>query len=393
MKLYKEIPYLLQFFWSTGFNITSKVFPAFFAGVASASQISIIYSLYAGAKFLALPCGWVSDALGKGKTLFYVFFALPLVALLFTISDSIFFFALMYFVIGILSNFYYSSISSIVTILHKEKTKALFKLESFYQIGAFIGPIIGGMLVLRSGGMEMAFYVWAILGVIGLIFSYFLKNKNVVKVQDKKKPSVKKLFNDLGSKKWDFLFYLGVGGFLTGFFESVISLAVPLYLIAVNFDIATVGIIIGFGSIVSIVGLLGLGKVMDGMGHKKSLIITSLLIAISSIFFIYTKNIFVFILLMGLFTIGRAGGLNITKAFISTNVAEEIRATGMSISDTFQYVARVIGPLIAGLLIDFGSINAPFIMCFVLALIGMFVMIFKDNIFNVFNLVNNEEDR
>ncbi|MDD4662064.1 MAG: MFS transporter [Candidatus Pacebacteria bacterium] len=391
MKLYKEIPYLLQGLWSAGFNIVSKVFPSFFAGVASASQISIISSLYAGSKFLALPCGWVSDALGKGKTLFYVFFALPLVALLFTVSDSILFFTLMYFVIGILSNFYYSSISSIVTILHKEKTKALFKLESFYQIGAFIGPIIGGALVLKSGGMQMAFYVWAILGIIGLAFSYFLKNENIIKAQDKKNPSIKKLFRELGSNRWDFLIYLIVGGFLTGFFESVISLAVPLYLTAINFDIATVGLVIGCGSIVSVVGLLGLGKFMDRMGHKKSLAITSILIAISSLFFIYTKNIVFLILLLGIFTIGRAGGLNITKAFISTNIAEEIRATGMSISDTFQYLARVIGPLIAGLLIDFSSINSPFIMCFILGLVGTLMMIFKDQIFDLFNLREKKE--
>jgi MFS family permease len=295
----------------------------------------------------------------------------------------------MYFIVGVLSNFYYSSIDSIVTILYKEKTKALFRLEGLYQIGAFVGPIIGGALVLKNGGLHMAFYVWAILAFIGFILSYFLKNENAVQKQDKKRPNFTKLLGELGSNKWNFLFYLTIGAFLTGFFESVISLAVPLYLTSINFNIANVGIIIGFGSILSVVGLLGLGKIMDRMGHKNSLIITSFFVAIASIFFILTKNTILLIILFALFTLGRAGGLNITKAFISTNITEELRATGMSISDTFQYLARVIGPLIAGLLIDFNGIVSPFMMCFVLALIAAIVMILKDNIFRIFNLPNS----
>lgn len=388
MKLRKSIPYLLHGLWSTGFNIVSRVFPSFFAGAASASQISVIYSLYASAKFLGIPCGWISDNLGKGKTLFYVFLVLPIIALMFATSDSIFFFALMYFVIGLLGNFYYSSINSIVTILHKEKTKALFRLESLYQVGAFIGPIIGGALVLKNGGMQMAFYVWAVLGFIGFLLSYFLKNENVVQKQDKKRPSFRKLLEELGSDKWNFLFYLVVGSFLTGFFEAVISLAIPLYLTSINFNIANVGIIIGCGSMLSVIGLLGLGKIMDRAGHKKSLIITSSFVALASIFFILTKNVILLIVLLGIFTVGRAGGLNVTRAFISSNVAEEVRATGMSISDTIQYLARVIGPLFAGFLIDFSGINYPFVACFIVALIAVVAMVFKDRIIRFFNLSN-----
>jgi MFS family permease len=386
MKLYKNIPYLLQGLWSTGFNIVSKVFPSFFASVASASQISIIYSLYASAKFLAIPCGYISDTLGKGRTLFYVFLVLPIIALMFTVSNSILFFALMYFIVGVLGNFYYSSINSLVTVFNKEKTKALFRLESFYQIGAFIGPIIGGIVFFKYGGMQMALYAWGILGVVGFLLAYFLRNENAAKIKKENNPSFKKLLKELGSNKWNFLFYLIIGAFLTGFFEAVISLAVPLYLTSIDFNIANVGIVVGFGSLLSVVGLLGLGKTMDKMGHRNSLIITSFFVAISSIFFILTQNIAILIVLFGLFTIGRAGGLNITRAFVSTNIAEELRATGMSIGDTFQHLAKVIGPLITGLLIDYNGTAFPFIVCSILALIAVIAMISKDNIFCLLKL-------
>lgn len=389
MKIRNQIPYVLHLLWSTGFNIVSKVFPSFFAKVASASQISIIYSLYAAAKFLAVPCGWVSDNLGKGKTLFFVFFTLPIIALMFTISDSLLFFTIMYFVVGLLGNFYYSSINSIVTILNKEKTKALFKLESFYQIGAFIGPIVGGALAFRSGGMKMAFYVWAVLGIIGFFLSYFFKNETSIQKKDGKQPDFKNLLKELGSDKWNFLLYLIVGGFLTGFFESVIALAAPLYLTSINFDIVKVGVIIGFGCLASVFGLLGLGRIMDKMGHKNSLIITCALVALSSILFIINNNIIFLIMMFGLFTVGRAGGLNVTRSYISSNVAEELRATGMSINDIFCYLARIIGPIIAGLLIDFKGAASPFIVCFIVGLIATIAMIFKDNIFRFLNLTKD----
>jgi len=124
---------------------------------------------------------------------------------------------------------------------------------------------------------------------------------------------------------------------------------------------------------------------MDGLGHKKSLMITMALAGTASLFFIFTQNIYLLIILLGIFTIGRSGGINVTRAFISTNIAEEIRATGMSINDTFQYLARVIGPLIAGLLIDFTHIFSPFIMCFILALIAIVLLFFEESIFNFLN--------
>jgi MFS family permease len=292
----------------------------------------------------------------------------------------------MYFIIGLLGNFYYSSINSIVTILNKEKTKALFKLESFYQIGAFIGPIVGGALALKSGGMKMAFYVWVVLGIIGFFLSYFLKNETSIQKKNEKQPDFKILLKELGSDKWNFLLYLIVGGFLTGFFESVIALAAPLYLTSINFDIAKVGIIIGFGCLFSVFGLLVLGRFMDRMGHKKALIITCFLVTISSIVFIISNNVILLIIMFGLFTVGRAGGLNVTRSYISSNVAEELRATGMSINDIFCYLARIIGPIIAGLLIDFRGAASPFIICFIVGLLATLLMIFKDNIFHLLNL-------
>ena len=374
MKYIKQIPYLLQFLWSAGFNLVSKILPSYFATVASASQISVIYSIYASSKFLAMPCGWISDKMGKIKTLFLAFFILPLATISFTFSKSIFFFALMFFVIGTLGNFYYSSINALITIFFKRKTESLFKLKSMYQLGATFGPIVGGFLTLRYG-IETAFYTWTGLGILGLILSSFLLKKENITKQKIKKPSLKQLFSQLGAKKVDFIIFLIVGCFLTGLFESMIVLSIPLYASKIGFDISKIGIIIGIASLVSVFGLFFLGKKLEIMKKNYSLIITTILIGISIAFMIFTHNIIAIIFLLGVFTIGRAGGLNIARSFISENLDENIRATGMSISDTVQSIAKIIGPITAGLLIDFINIEASFIFISIVATIGIILLI------------------
>lgn len=373
MNIYRNIPYALQLIWSTGFNSISRIFPSYFATLISASQISLIYSIYACSKFFAIPMGWVSDKIGKSRALIIAFLALPLVAFLFTVSSSWIFFGFMFFVIGLLGNFYYSSVNSLITIFFKEKTKALFRLESMYQLGVIIGPIVGGFLV-ADYGIEAVFYVWGILGILGFILSLFLRKEEIVKKIEKKKPNFKMLLEKLGDNKFEFLVYLTVGGFLTGFFEAAITIAFPLLMTDYGYDIKNVGIIIGLGSVISIVGLLLIGKNMDKMGYQKSLLITSIMMGVTFLL-LFSNNFWLAIIVLGIFTIGRAGGLNIVRAFISEKIPEEVRATGMSINDTAQYSARVIAPLIVGFLIDLVGINSPFILLIILTTFSIFGLI------------------
>lgn len=374
MRNIKNILYLLHFLWSGGFNLVSRILPSYFATIASASQIGVIYSIYAASKFLAMPCGWASDKIGKTKALFLVFFILPLVVISFTFSKSIFFFALMFFIIGILGNFYYSSINALITIFFKRKTESLFKLESVYQLGVVFGPIVGGFLTLRYG-IETAFYTWTGLGILGLILSSFLLRKENTTRQKIKKPSLKQLFSQLGEKKFDFIIFLIVGSFLTGLFQSMIELSIPLFATKIGFDISEVGLIIGIGSLISIFGLLFLGKKLERMNKIYSLILTTFLVGISIFFTVFVHNLIGIALLLGVFTIGRAGGLNITRSFVSKNLGENIRATGMSISDTSQYTGRIIGPLLTGILIDKINIEVSFIFISVVAAMGIILLI------------------
>ena len=188
-------------------------------------------------------------------------------------------------------------------------------------------------------------------------------------------PSLKQLLSQLGNKKFDFLVFLTTGGFLTGLFEGMIGLSLPLYLSKLGFNISEVGIIIGLASLLSILGLLFLGKKPEDVKKDYALIFTTFLIGFSVFAIIFIQSMVGIILLIAVFTIGRAGGLNIARSFISENLSKNIRATGMAIVGNTQHIGRIAGPFFAGLLIDFVNIKVSFIFIFIVAAFGIISLI------------------
>lgn len=351
----RRLLYLIQFIYSCGFNLLYRTLPTYLATyVSSAFQISLVQTAHSVVRLFNIPCGAVADRVGKRKTLFLVFFFLPFVALTFTISRSVWHFTLMFMVIGLLANFYYSSTNALVTIFFQKRVESLFKLEAMYQLGLMAGPVIGGFLTLQYG-IEAAFYTWAGLGVVGLVLSSLFLRKSEQPVQEKKLGSV---WDGIKGNKPAFLLFLSVGGFITGLMEAFHILGIPLYGSSLGMTIYEVGLIFGISSVISFFGFFLLGKQLDKIRKEASLVIGLVLMAVPFLLFALFQDILMLAVLSGIFTLGRAGGLNIARAFVSDSVDQRYRASGIATVDTSLFLGRIAGPLIGGLIIDF--INIPF---------------------------------
>ncbi len=221
--------YILRFIWTAGFASVYNVLPSYLSSAFSALQISTIHSAYALPKIVNIPSGWLADRFGKQRTLFTTFIFLPIVTLLFTLSEGVLHYALMFFLIGLIGNFFNPTINALATIFSERKIETLFRVESMYQLGAVIGPIVGGFLMF-SYGINAAFYAWFFLSLVGLGISAVLLRKEKPSRTKEKKAPVKgpSLWKQLGDKKFGFFVFLITGTFLTGFFESVMALTVPL---------------------------------------------------------------------------------------------------------------------------------------------------------------------
>lgn len=372
-----KLLYSLRAIWAAGFTSIYRVLPSYLANTFSAMQISMIYSAYALPKLVNIPCGWLSDKIGKQKTLFFAFFFLSIITYLSTFSEGLFHYALMFFLIGLIGNFFHPTISALVTMFSKRKTEALFRLESMYQLGAVIGPIVGGFLMFQYG-INAAFYSWAFLSLVCLGISALIwkKEPKIDKnIKEKQKEPKISLWKQLKENKFGFIIFLIVGSFLTGFFESVLAITVPLYATGIGYNLIEVGLIISVASIIGILGLILIAKKVEKVKKEYSMIVTTLMVGVSFLVMMYVSSLIGIMLLTGIFVIGRTGGLNIARAFLADHLEEDVRSTGMSFSDTMQYSARIIGPLFAGFLIDFYTIQSVFILVFVISLIGVALLL------------------
>jgi len=368
-----KLLYFLRAIWATGFASVYRVLPSYLASTFSATQISTIYSAYALPKLFNIPCGYASDRIGKRRTIFLVFLFLLLVTLSFTAMTSILFYAVMFFMVGVLGNFFHPSIVSIATIISERKTETLFRLESAYQIGVVIGPIIGGFLMFNYG-LTASFLVWAGLSIIGLVSSSYLLGYKKYSTTSKR-PIYSGFWKQLRDQKSGFITYMFSGSFVTGYFESVVAVALPIYMIVVGLSVVDVGLVIGTGAAISIVLLNVIGPRLHKTSTELSLVMMLLLGGISVVLMGVFTDTIALAILMGIFITGRAGGLNVARKFYSDNINEHLRSTGMSISDMVQYSARIVGPITAGILIDVFSPAAAFATIFVFSIIGIGVLL------------------
>jgi len=211
--------------------------------------------------------------------------------------------------------------------------------------------------------------------------TFLFKKLKKVQIDAKEKPSWRKLFFQLGEKRNDFILFLILGSFLSGVFETILTFVFPIYVNFLKFPVSHVGYMIGLGSVLSIFGFVFLGKILEKIKKYSALILTISLSGLVSLIFIFTHSFWLLILLIAIFTLGRAGSLNVARAFISENLSEEIRATGMSINDFVQYLARTISPLFFGALIDIFKNPYPvFLFSFLISLVSIAILIFVSKI-------------
>jgi len=102
-----------------------------------------------------------------------------------------------------------------------------------------------------------------------------------------------------------------------------------------------------------------------------------MLVLIALPFFLlpYVKDVIGIILIVGIASVGRAGGLNVARSFLSKRVDQNLSATGMAVTDTFHYLGRVIGPLYAGLIVDLFAFSLLFSSVALLAFVGIAIFI------------------
>lgn len=376
-----KILYLVNFLMALGYNAVSKILPAYLTHLtSSALQISYISTLYNIGKIISgVAGGIIADRLGKKRLLSLSTIFIGLFSLSLILGNSIEWFALVFFILGIFSSLFYLSLNSIVTIINKQKGEALSKLEATYQIGFIIGPVLGGALAIAYG-INALFVLWAILMFVGFAGTSkidFTDSRNSFKLV------ARKYSDAIKSDPINFLVLILFGTIFMGVAEGARDILIPLYATDIGLNLLLVGTIFTISSVVTMAGIVPLGKIADKFGRRRIFLFSFLAIGISFLLVGFSKNIIILGLLTGIISLGRTAGLMGARAVAADMSNAETRATSLAIVEFALSIGRIIGALAAGFLKDTiltpATLKIFFWSSIIMAILYLFIFAVKKN--------------
>ncbi|MBW6452048.1 MAG: MFS transporter [DPANN group archaeon] len=376
----------ISLLWTIGNSIIEFVFPTYLQSIGIPFwQIGILLSIVSiSGMLIDMPIGNVSDQYSRKNIMFAGLVMSPIfVYCIFSytqISILIFFFLLwgMAFQIWKVPRDVY-----LAALTKKGKRSESLGIDlEFSNLGYFIGPLIGGILLSYFGIIStIIFYtttcILAAIMVITLLKTQIHNKKTGIAIEQEM------TFKNTYYKDFKYIKLLGSNTLLLFIFSTLFTTwigalwtLVPLFYSISGFNPAYGGMLISFFYLPSIFLGFPFGKLADKIGKTKilaaGLIVTSIgLITFSQTFSLSGLIISALIISIGtIMATPSLNGLIIDKSYNHTK--GEI--TG--IWDFFMDLGFIIGPITAGFLAEFYGIRYAF-MCFgALFLISTILVLF-----------------
>jgi predicted MFS family arabinose efflux permease len=256
----------------------------------------------------------------------------------------------------------------------KTSTKEMGKIGASIGAGFLIGPALGGALGIF--GFSVPGYLAMLLTAINILFVFFFvpeSNKN------KKNPAQQtKTVSNYVHKLIRVIKKPLIGSTLLIYFIitvafSAIPVIVPLlgmeYYNFTSLDLSFIFIYIGLVQII-LQGFL-IDRLTKKIGQEKLIVIGPIIMAIGIFFMPLFKNLVFFYFTNALLAAG-FGIMNTTiPALISKKAKFDEQGRFLGVASSVASIANIPGPLLGGLLVDFGGIVTPFLLSAFLLLISI----------------------
>ena len=365
-----RILYLLHFLMALGYNAVSKILPAFLTSLtSSALQISFVPSAYNIGKIITGATGGLfADWFGKKKTLLASSLFIGLLSALLAFGNTIEWYIIIFFFIGVFSNLFYISIISIATMINKRKARSISRLEISYQTGLVFGPLIGGVTI-ASIGMASLMLFWSFLMFVSFAAA------TLIRIEDSRSPlrHIAKNYMRTISSNPSAIVIITIGMVFIGIVEGARDILIPLYALGAGLDLMSVGIIFGVSAIITAIFITLFGHLADRIGRVPVLLISFAMIAFSFFFLGFLNSLLWLSVLTGIMSLGRTSGYTSARAMASDISDIDVRSTSISIVDFSFSLGRVAGAVLGGLFMDLLMIG-PTLEIFFWASAGMVVI-------------------
>ncbi len=360
-----------------GFGIIIPLLPFFAKSLgADPTTLGMLVAVFSLMQFLFAPIlGRLSDRFGRRPVLLVSLIVGVLGHLMFALSNTI----MLLFVSRILAGMAGANLSVAQayiadTTAAKDRARGMGLVGASFGVGFIIGPVIGG--VFSQYGLSVPGFVAAIISLFNFLIAFAMLPESLTPehrlARSKLTPTEKGFLSSLKNPSISGLI---ITFFVVNFAFSNIPVIFPLLGIErFNLEAKDMSIVFIYIGIVQVVIQAGLiGKLVRRFGEER-LLMAGILIMATSIFLTSFVNQFLFLIIVSGFT---AAGVGLiipsVPSLVSKKTPESEHGSVLGVVQSAASLGRVLGPLMGGLIYQYGGIQMPFFAASGLMLASFFV--------------------
>lgn len=236
----------------------------------------------------------------------------------------------------------------------------------FISVAGFLFPVIGGALAVIAWNYPFACY-WAALPIAYIILRYLPSDKKFSKKKELNLTDFTHKFIELKNP------YINIGIYSSSvrfFITDGTRFFIPIYLVyRFSSNLALVGAVLGFTSMVKALIALFTGKIVGFLGFKRSFIFCFTLLSLSCLFMPLVSSIHLLSILMFLTGVADAVLAPLQKSYITQNATGSNRGFFISILSSVQNLGRTVSPIILAFIMEKFGIYWSFMFMAIIAAI------------------------
>jgi DHA1 family tetracycline resistance protein-like MFS transporter len=360
----------------TGFGIVLPLLPYYAStfGVGS-TALGVLVASFSLMQFISSPIlGRLSDKIGRRPILLLSILTSVASFIFFALANSFWMLLISRIVAGLATEISVAQAYIADITEERERAKGMGRVGAIHGAGFIVGPALGGFL--STYGFSAAGWVAALLAMVNLIFVFFFLPESMDPNQ--KVESLKSHPGLLASLK-SVLSRPHMGSiivilFIMSFAFSAFPVIMPI-LAMVFFGLSSVEMSFFFvymGLVQIFFQGIIVGKIASRIAEQK-IIAIGLMIMTGGVFLLVFFPILTMFIVLTTITFIGIGLLNTSiPSYVSKITPITDRGRTMGVTQSVSSIARVPGPLIAGIVLEYKGVLAPFFLSGVLLIIATF---------------------
>jgi len=254
----------------------------------------------------------------------------------------------------------------------KDRVAGMGRMGAIHGVGFIIGPALGGFL--SPYGFSAAGWVAALLALVNLIFVFFFlpESKNLSQPDEDSKIHAGLVMGLRSALSRPWMGSVLIILFIMSFALSAFPVIMPLLAMAL-FGLGSVEMSFFFvytGLVQIFFQGFIVGKIARRIGEQKMIAIGLMVMTIGVFLLVFFPSLAMFVILSTVTFIGIGLLSTSIPSYVSKITPENERGGTMGATQSVSSIARVPGPLIAGVVFELAGVLAPFLLSAVLLMVA-----------------------